>query len=142
MEFVRYVFVLVGVLVLAAPLSARAQEHGDNIPPGDRPPRGMCRIWINGVPPGQQPAPTDCATAVRRRPPNARVIFGDDTPAPRPIVAPRPLRSREDAAREVRERQARDRRNRQEAQRKEAEREHKRNERRTSPPPKVIRPPE
>jgi hypothetical protein len=39
----------------------------------------MCRIWIDGVPPGQQPAPTDCVTAERRRPANARVIYGDDT---------------------------------------------------------------
>jgi hypothetical protein len=39
----------------------------------------MCRIWIDGVPPGQQPAPTDCSTAERRRPANARVIYGDDT---------------------------------------------------------------
>jgi hypothetical protein len=38
----------------------------------------MCRIWIDGVPPGQQPAPTDCASAVRNRPSNGRVLFGDD----------------------------------------------------------------
>jgi len=40
----------------------------------------MCRIWIDGVPPGQQPAPTDCVTAVRNRPVNGYVIFGDDVP--------------------------------------------------------------
>ena len=50
----------------------------DDIPPGHRPPPGMCRIWIDGVPPGHQPAPTDCATAVRTRPANGRVIYGDD----------------------------------------------------------------
>ena len=38
----------------------------------------MCRVWVDGVPPGQQPAPTDCRTAIRNRPPNGRVIFGDD----------------------------------------------------------------
>jgi hypothetical protein len=38
----------------------------------------MCRVWVDGVPPGQQPAPTDCKTAIRNRPPNGRVIFGDD----------------------------------------------------------------
>jgi hypothetical protein len=38
----------------------------------------MCRIWIDGVPPGRQPAPTDCPTAIRRKPPNARVIFGPE----------------------------------------------------------------
>ena len=38
----------------------------------------MCRVWVDGVPPGQQPAPTDCRTAIRNRPRNGRVIFGDD----------------------------------------------------------------
>lgn len=51
---------------------------GDDIPPPYRPPAGMCRIWLDNVPPAQQPAPTDCASAVRNRPANARVIFGDD----------------------------------------------------------------
>jgi len=50
------------------------------VPPGFFPPAGMCRIWINGVPAGQQPAPTDCASAVRNRPANGRVLFGDDPP--------------------------------------------------------------
>jgi hypothetical protein len=40
----------------------------------------MCRIWLNDVPAGQQPAPTDCASAVRNRPANARVLFGDEPP--------------------------------------------------------------
>ena len=53
-------------------------RRADDIPPGHRPPAGMCRIWIDGVPPGRQPAPTDCATAVRNRPANGRVIYGDD----------------------------------------------------------------
>lgn len=50
------------------------------VPPGYRPPQGMCRIWIDGVPPDQQPAPTDCVTAVRNRPVNGSVIFGDEFP--------------------------------------------------------------
>ena len=50
----------------------------DDIPPGHRPPPGMCRVWIDGVPAGHQPAPTDCATAVRNRPSNGRVVYGDD----------------------------------------------------------------
>lgn len=63
----------------AAPLSAQGKgQRANDIPPGMRPPAGMCRIWLDGVPPGQQPAPTDCATAVRNRPSNGRVIFGDD----------------------------------------------------------------
>lgn len=66
-------------LALSAPLAAQQlAPKGDRIPPGMQPPAGMCRIWLEGVPPGQQPAPTDCPTAVRNRPPNGRVIFGDD----------------------------------------------------------------
>jgi hypothetical protein len=63
-----------------APLGAQALKGRgqDGVPVGHRPPPGMCRIWIDGVPPGPQPAPTDCATAVRNRPANGRVIFGDD----------------------------------------------------------------
>ena len=38
----------------------------------------MCRIWIDGVAPAQQPAVTDCKSAVRNRPSNGKVIFGDD----------------------------------------------------------------
>jgi hypothetical protein len=77
---------LIGALAAvlgAAPLMAQGKGKGnDGVPPGHRPVPGMCRIWIDGVPPGKQPAPTDCATAVSRRPANARVIFGDDTPKP------------------------------------------------------------
>ena len=63
----------------ASPAAAQGNKlTGDKIPAGHRPPPGMCRIWLDGVPPGQQPAPTDCATAVRNRPANGRVIFGDD----------------------------------------------------------------
>lgn len=48
------------------------------IPKEFLPPPGMCRIWVEGVPPAQQPAPTDCAAAVRNKPSNGRVIYGDD----------------------------------------------------------------
>ena len=48
------------------------------VPPGFAPPTGMCRIWIDGVPAEQQAAPTDCATAVKNRPVNGRVIFSDE----------------------------------------------------------------
>ncbi len=57
---------------------ATAQTGSDDVPKAYRPPPGMCRIWLSKVPPKQQPAPTDCPTAVRNRPPNGRVIFGDD----------------------------------------------------------------
>lgn len=52
------------------------QEQG--VPRAYRPPAGMCRIWIDGVPPGQQPAPTNCVTAVRNRPANGTVVFGEE----------------------------------------------------------------
>jgi hypothetical protein len=42
------------------------------VPPAFFPPAGMCQ-----VPAGQQSAPTDCASAVRNRPANGRVLFGD-----------------------------------------------------------------
>lgn len=57
--------------------SSRASSRAEHIPPGQLPPRGMCRVWIDGVPPGQQPAVTDCATAERTRVANSRVIYGD-----------------------------------------------------------------
>ena len=56
----------------------RSQSAEKDIPPGERPPAGMCRIWLDDVPAAQQPAPTDCSTAVRNRPEKGRVIFGDD----------------------------------------------------------------
>jgi len=59
----------------------QAQTAPSGVPDSHRPPPGMCRIWIDGVPPTHQPAPTDCATAIRKRPMNARVVFGSDAPA-------------------------------------------------------------
>jgi hypothetical protein len=77
-----------GLLAAASPDAAGAQqlrslvpprrEQAPEIPPGYRPPRGMCRIWIEGVPADKQPAPTDCATAVKNKPRNGRVVFGED----------------------------------------------------------------
>jgi hypothetical protein len=58
--------------------TAHAQKSDDGVPTAYRPPPGMCRIWLDKVPPKQQPAPTDCPTAVRNKPPNGRVLFGDD----------------------------------------------------------------
>lgn len=49
------------------------------VPKGHLPPRGMCRVWIDGVPPGHQPPVTSCSQAERDRLrySNARVIYGD-----------------------------------------------------------------
>src|SRR4051812_8802822 len=102
---------LIGALVIAAPLAAQSNKFrtddvltaaknrteaaaaaarsaqdprrdNDRVPPGQLPPAGMCRIWIDGVPPGQQPAPTDCQTAVATKPANARVLWGDQSAFP------------------------------------------------------------
>ena len=70
-----------GALALTAPLAAqrpRDRVPEDSIPAEHRPPPGMCRIWLDGVPASRQPESTDCATAIRRRPPNGRVIFGPE----------------------------------------------------------------
>jgi len=69
-------------LVPAKPQAPPTQQSRREqiVPPGFFPPVGMCRIWINDVPAGQQPAPTDCASAVRNRPANGRVLFGDEPP--------------------------------------------------------------
>jgi hypothetical protein len=45
---------------------------------GHMPPRGMCRVWLEGVPAGRQPRITGCETALRNRPVNGRVLFGND----------------------------------------------------------------
>ena len=68
--------------VLAAPLGAQDRSRpADSVPSSAKPPAGMCRIWLPNVPASKQAAPTDCPTAVRNRPANARVIFGDPLPA-------------------------------------------------------------
>jgi hypothetical protein len=64
--------------VPATPRAQQSPRRDQVVPPGFYPPAGMCRIWINGVPAAQQPAPTDCASAVRNRPANGKVLFGDD----------------------------------------------------------------
>jgi hypothetical protein len=78
----RLVLVVSAALLAAAPLGAQGRgsekKNPPDIPVAYRPPPGMCRIWIDGVPPAQQSAPTDCTSAVRNKPANARVIFGDD----------------------------------------------------------------
>jgi hypothetical protein len=71
---------------LAAPVSAQQGASRDSavkartapIPADARPPKGMCRIWLDGVPAAQQPAATDCPTALKNRPANGRVVFGDE----------------------------------------------------------------
>jgi hypothetical protein len=46
------------------------------IPPGQMPPPGKCRIWVPGKAPGQQPPPGDCYDLERIIPPGAWLIRG------------------------------------------------------------------
>jgi hypothetical protein len=78
---------IVGLIAAAVPAGAQRpqQQKKDSsrraasaIPADSRPPKGMCRIWLDGVPAAQQPAATDCPTAIKNRPTNGRVIFGDE----------------------------------------------------------------
>ena len=51
----RRIMVIAAVAALGAAVPANAQAQGrgnGGIPPGQRPPAGMCRVWIDGVPPG------------------------------------------------------------------------------------------
>lgn len=85
MKLFSSVVPLTFVVALAVPVKAQQERGGQKdsakkaaIPADARPPKGMCRVWINGVPAAQQPAATDCPTAVKNLPPNARILFGDD----------------------------------------------------------------
>lgn len=70
---------LAGATVASSPASAQGRgRNRDGVPPGQMPPAGLCRIWVDGVPPGRQPPPMDCREAERRAPWNSRVIYGSD----------------------------------------------------------------
>ena len=62
----------------SAPRRSNKPDSAATVPAQSRPPRGMCRVWLDGVPATQQPAATDCSNAVKNRPQNGRVLFGDD----------------------------------------------------------------
>jgi hypothetical protein len=69
---------IAATMVLATPLRAQVWDDDVHVPPGHRPPAGMCRVWYDNVPPGRQPRATDCSTAelVAARH-GARVLYGD-----------------------------------------------------------------
>jgi hypothetical protein len=78
------VLCLAGSLALLAALPLGAQEKStketkaaSTVPQSAQPPAGLCRVWLENVPASQQPAPTDCATAIKNRPNNARIVFGN-----------------------------------------------------------------
>jgi hypothetical protein len=54
----------------------------------DRPPPGLCRVWLKGVPAARQPAPTSCGQAAKTRTPGSTLMFGDDGEAPRAPARP------------------------------------------------------
>ena len=142
---------LAGFALSAATL--HAQSSSSNVPESHRPPPGMCRIWIDGVPPTHQPAPTDCATAIRKRPLNARVVFGSDAPGngrnvsaaqsrQSSFAAPNVVPSREEQERAVQQQQQQQQqqqREAQERQRVEAQRQREEQEKRANraPPPRT-----
>jgi hypothetical protein len=71
----------------AAQAQVRGQTPGQRqaaapVPTNLQPPVGMCRILLDGVAPAQQPAPTNCEAAIKNRPANGRVIFGNDFARP------------------------------------------------------------
>lgn len=85
MKHRKVITILSLIVAAAAPVMAQQPAPKDSskkaaVPADSRPPKGMCRVWIDGVPAAQQPAATDCPTAVKNRPNNGRVIFGDDYP--------------------------------------------------------------
>jgi hypothetical protein len=75
---IRFTFLTIACMAGLSGVAGAQQKGDDDIPKAYRPPPGMCRIWLDKVPPKQQPAPTDCPTAVKNKPANGRVIFGDD----------------------------------------------------------------
>jgi hypothetical protein len=132
----RFAALLAGFALSAATLHAQSNSSG--VPESHRPPPGMCRIWIDGVPPAHQPAPTDCATAIRKRPLNARVVFGSEAPGTERNFAPQnqtPSRAEQERAAQQQQQQ----RDAQERQRAEAQRQREEQEKRAAanraPPP-------
>lgn len=84
----RWIILGTALALTSAPTVGRAQNLVSpagrkptkvQIPKEYLPPAGLCRIWIDDVPAAQQPAPTDCPTAIKNKPTNGHVVFGDET---------------------------------------------------------------
>jgi hypothetical protein len=88
MKQLRAVLTLGLIVATAAPLMAQqptqkdSSKKGASIPADARPPKGMCRIWIDNVPSAQQPAATDFPTAVKNRP----STLGDGVPGGKSVA--------------------------------------------------------
>jgi hypothetical protein len=68
-------FFVVFAAAAVSPAAASAQAKPLQVPTAYLPPKGMCRIWLDGVPADKQPAPTDCTTALRNKPATGQVVF-------------------------------------------------------------------
>src|SRR5688500_11726986 len=73
---------IVAGATFATSAGAQVIVRANAVPPGQRPPDGMCRVWIEGVAAGRQPAATDCATAQATAPLNSRIIVGANAAFP------------------------------------------------------------
>lgn len=73
---------IVAGAAFATEASSQVNVRASSVAPGQRPPAGMCRVWIDGVAPGRQPRVTDCATARATAPVNSRIIYGSNAPFP------------------------------------------------------------
>jgi len=74
-------FLLAAAVAVFGSASASAQAAGRDVAsvsPRGYPPRGMCRIWLDGLAANQQPPVTDCATARRAAQSQIRVLDGNE----------------------------------------------------------------
>jgi hypothetical protein len=73
----RVLVLIVGFVANAAPALAACGTKDSVTSAARSRPQGMCQR-LDGVPAAQQPAVTDCPSAIKNRPSNGKVLFGDD----------------------------------------------------------------
>ena len=71
-----FMFGLSGCAAYGVTVAVPNLERRYEIPPGQMPPPGECRVWFPERPPGQQPPPGDCSELQRRVPPGAVLVRG------------------------------------------------------------------
>jgi hypothetical protein len=65
----------------STPAPEPAPSHGPStaatlkIPPGQLPPPGQCRVWVQGLPPGKQPKARTCSGIEDSAPPSSWVVY-------------------------------------------------------------------